>query len=190
MIIMPERLQELMDELKVTNSETFYHSIHVKSYVMTMIKHMSADGIISYTKGELEIILKGALLHDVGKLFVKNVILTKDSRLTDEEKDSMTEHTTLGFEAVESSLTEAEYEIVKNICLYHHERIDGNGYEGKTDLPMYVQIVSICDAYDALTCDRVYREALEPEKAIELIKSGACGAFDDEVIEYLWKLVE
>lgn len=190
MIIMPERLQELMDELKISNSETFYHSLHVKSYVMAMMKHMNNDGILPYTKSEREVILKGALLHDIGKLYVKNVILTKDSRLTDEEKDCMTEHTRLGFEAVESSLTEEEYDIVKNICLYHHERIDGKGYNGKTDLPLYVQIVSLCDSYDALTSDRIYRDALEPEKAISIIQNGDCGVFDEEITKYLWKIVE
>lgn len=190
MIIMPERLQELMDELKVANAETFYHSIHVKTYVMTMMKHMSADGILSYTQSEKEAILKGALLHDLGKLYVKNVILTKDSYLTDEERGFMTEHTRMGFEAVESSLTEEEYDIVKNICLYHHDRIDGNGYNRKTDLPLYVQIVSLCDTYDALTSDRVYRDALEPEVAIEIIGDGACGCFDEQLLKYLWKLVD
>ena len=190
MIIMPERLQELMDELKDANAESFYHSLHVKSYVMAMMKHMNNDGLISYTKSETEAILKGTLLHDIGKLFVKNVILTKMSRLTDKEKEFMTEHTRLGFEAVESSLTEEEYDFVKNICLYHHERIDGKGYEGIADLPMYVQIVSICDAYDALTSDRVYREAMEPEKAIALIENGDCGCFDERIVEYLWKLVK
>ena len=190
MIIMPERLQELMDELKLVNAETYYHCIHVKSYVMTMIKYMNADGLISYTKNEIEAILKGALLHDIGKLYVKNVILTKESGLTDEEKGHMTEHTVLGFKAVESSLTEEEHEFVKNICQYHHERIDGKGYERKTDLPMYVQIVSACDVYDALTTDRIYREAYEPEKAISMMKNGDCGTFDERIIPYLYKLID
>ena len=190
MIIMPERLQELMDELKVANAETYYHSIHVKAYVMAMMKKMTADGVLSYTKIEREAILKGALLHDIGKLFVKNVILTKDSRLTDEEKMNMTEHPRLGFEAVASSLTELEYDIVQNICLYHHERIDGNGYEGKTELPAYVQIVSACDVYDALTTDRIYRDALEPSAAISMIQNGDCGTFDPEIIKYLWEIID
>lgn len=190
MIIMPESLQELMDELKISNAETYYHLIHVKSHVMKVMKSMTADGLLSYTKAEIETILKGALLHDIGKLYVKNVILTKDSYLTSKEKEDMTEHPRLGFEAVEPYLTEEEYDIVKNICLYHHERIDGSGYEGKTDLPVYVQIVSVCDVYDALTVDRIYRDALEPEKAIELIENGECGGFDSEIVKYLWKIVE
>ena len=190
MIRMPERLQELMDELKDANAETFYHSLHVKAHVMKILKKMKIDNKVSYTQSETEAILKGALLHDIGKLFVKNVILTKDSRLTEKERETMTAHPRLGFEAVEPSLTKEEYDIVKNICLYHHERIDGMGYEGKSDLPMYVQIVSLCDVYDALTTDRVYRDALSPEKAINLIRDGECGNFNPEIVEYLWEIVE
>lgn len=190
MIIMPERLQELMDELKAANAESFYHSLHVKAHALAIMKKMSRDGVISYTKSETKAILKGALLHDIGKLFVKNVVLTKDTKLTSEEKKHMTEHTHLGFEAVESSLTDEEYDIVKNICLYHHERIDGKGYEGKTDLPMYVQIISACDVYDALTTDRTYRKALSHERALSMIQNGDCGTFAPEIVKYLKEIEE
>ena len=75
MIIMPERLQELMDELKATNAETFYHSLHVKSYVLAMMKHMNNDGILPYTKSEREVILKGALLHDMSTAKIIPVVM-------------------------------------------------------------------------------------------------------------------
>ena len=185
MIIMPEKLQELMDELKDTNPETYYHSIHVKTYVYKMIKNTNSEGLTAHSAEEIEVICKGALLHDIGKLFVRNYVLTKDSRLTELEREAITNHTRLGFDAVESSLTQLEYEVVRNICLYHHERIDGNGYEKKTGLPMYVDIVAICDAYDALTSNRVYRDALSKEEAIELIEKGECGVFREELVKHL-----
>lgn len=185
MIVMQDKLQEMIDELKDTNAETFYHSIHVKSYVYKMLKCMNASGYTSYSQQEIEFICKGAILHDIGKLYVKNYILTKDSFLTDEEKDQMIEHTRLGFEAVEEVLFDDEYEIIKNICLYHHEREDGKGYEQKMDIPLYVQIVAICDAYDALTSDRVYRAGMSRQEAVGLITDGKCGYFNDQIIEYL-----
>ncbi len=185
MIIMPERLKELMDELKETSSETYYHSIRVKTYVYKMIKKTNREGLTDYKAEEIEVICKGALLHDIGKLFVRNYVLTKDSHLTELEKEAITDHTRLGFDAVESSLTKFEYDIVRNICMYHHERIDGNGYEKKTGLPMYVEIVAICDAYDALTSNRVYRDALNEEEAIELIEIGECGVFREELVKHL-----
>ena len=185
MIIMPERLQELMDDLKDTSPETYYHSIRVKTYVYKMIKNTNREGFTDYSAEEIEVICKGALLHDLGKLFVRNYVLTKDSRLTELEKEAITNHTRLGFDAVESSLTKLEYDVVRNICLYHHERIDGNGYEKKTGLPMYVDIVAICDVYDALTSNRIYRDALNREEAIELIKNGECGAFREELVKHI-----
>ena len=115
MIIMPERLQELMDELKLSSPETYYHAIHVKSYVYKFIKATNADGLTNYSKEEIDAICKGAILHDVGKLYVKNYVLTKLSSLTPKEKEMITEHTRLGYEAVESSLKGVECEIVKNI---------------------------------------------------------------------------
>lgn len=190
MIIMPERLQELMDELKLASSETYYHSIHVKSYVYNIIKFTNASGITSYSKSEFDAICKGALLHDIGKLYVGNFILTKNERLSKEERDRMTEHTKLGFEAVKSSLTDEECEIVKNICLYHHERQDGSGYDSLTGLPLYVHITALCDVFDALTTDRIYRDALDNETAIRMIEAGDCGYFDKELINYLKIITE
>lgn len=188
MIVMTKKLQEIMDELKVTNSETYYHSIHVKALVVKLIKLMNKERITDYTQQEIESICKGAILHDVGKLYVKNVILTKESFLTPEEKESMIQHTRLGFEAIQAELTEEEYEIIKNICLYHHERTDGSGYEGKKDLPIYVQMVAICDVFDALHSDRVYRKGITYDKTIEIIESGGGGYFDKNIIECLKKV--
>lgn len=185
MIIMTEKLQELMDELKKANAETFYHSIHVKSLANKILWLTNDSGLTNYTAEQIDYICKGALLHDIGKLHVKNVILTKDSSLTEEEMSAMISHTRLGFEAIEDQLTEAEYEIVKNICLYHHERLDGNGYEKIKDIPFYVQIVSVCDVFDALNSERIYRKGIPRDKAIKIIEDGGCGYFDKVIIEYL-----
>ena len=109
MIVMQDKLQEIIDELKVTNAETFYHSIHVKSYVYKMLKCMNASGDTSYSQQEIEFICKGAILHDIGKLYVKNYILTKDSFLTDEEKER--------FEIIEKTYLNALKKGDKNVYL-------------------------------------------------------------------------
>lgn len=185
MIVMSEKLKGIMEELKKHNAETFYHSVHVKALVNKMLMLMNSDGVTDYTPDEIDYICKGAILHDVGKMYVKNVILTKMSSLSEEEKFAMTKHTRFGFDAVKDELTENEYSIIKNICLYHHERIDGSGYEKLRDLPLYVQIVSVCDVFDALNSDRIYRDKIPYERTIEIIESGGCGAFDDMLIKYL-----
>lgn len=188
MIVMTEKLQAILDELKITNAETYYHSLHVKSLVFKMIKFMNSEKITNYTPDEIDYICKGAILHDIGKLCVKNVVLTKDSSLTPEEKSAMENHTITGFEMIQSELNETEFDIIKNICLYHHERIDGKGYAGKNNLPVYVQIVSICDVFDALRTDRVYRKGLSYSETMQIIKDGASGYFDENMIKCLEKV--
>lgn len=183
MIVMSSKLQELMNKLKVINAETYYHSIHVKSLVSNMIKIMNKEKITSYTSEETDCICKGALLHDIGKLDVKNALLTKDSSLSSEEKNDMSMHTKYGFDIIKNELTDKEYDIVSNICLYHHERITTNH-----ELPLYVQIVSVCDVFDALHSDRIYRNALSYEDAMRIIKQDDSGHFDDILIKYLEKV--
>lgn len=185
MIVMTERLQSAMDELKLTNAETYYHSLHVKKLVYKMLKFMNREKITDYTPEEIDCICKGAILHDIGKLGVKNLVLTKNSSLTEEEMNNMKNHTECGFELVKDELAENEYEIIKDICLYHHERTNGEGYKGRRDLPVYLQIVSICDVYDALTSDRVYRKGFSHEAAIHIIKDGGSGHFEQGIIECL-----
>lgn len=188
MIVMTEKLQKIMDELKVSNAETYYHCLHVKALTFKMIKAMNSEKSTGYTPEEIDSICKGAILHDIGKLDVKNAVLTKDSSLTPEEKNDMSCHTKTGFEMIQDELTETEYDIIKNICLYHHERTDGKGYEGKSDLPVYVQLVSICDVFDALRTDRVYRKKLSYDETMRIIKEGGSGHFDENIIAYLEKV--
>ena len=182
MITMSEKLDSLFKELKVASADTFFHSLRVKNLAAEMLGMTNASGLTDYTPEEVDAICKGALLHDIGKLFITNFILTKETYLTPEEKARIREHPALGLEAIRGELSRDEYEIVTDICLMHHERIDGSGYMGKTEVPMYVQIVSICDVFDALYSDRVYREGFGAKKSMELIEEGACGAFKEELI--------
>ena len=185
MIIMTPKLQEMMENLKVTNAETYYHAIHVKYLTVKMIKKMNSLSLTDYTPFETDCICKGALLHDLGKLGVENVILTKETSLSEKDWEDIKKHPAKGYEMIEKELTENEREIVKNVCLYHHERVDGKGYMGITDIPLYVQIVSVCDVFDALCSDRVYKEGMPCNKALELIENGKTGAFDKQITDCL-----
>jgi len=85
MIVMTPKLQEMMDNLKVTSAETFFHAIHVKNLTVKMIKKMNMLSVSDYTPFEIDCICKGALLHDLGKLGVENLVLTKETSLTDKD---------------------------------------------------------------------------------------------------------
>ena len=188
MIKMSKKLDSKMKELKKSNAETFFHLLRVKKLVLDIIERTNRDGLTDYSADEVDAICKGALLHDIGKLYVNNFILTKDTYLTPEEKAAIQQHVDHGYDIVKDELEPDEKEFVTNICRYHHERIDGSGYKELTDLPLYVQIVSVCDVFDSLYSDRIYRDGFTPEKTMEMIRGGACGGFDETLIDYMQKV--
>lgn len=127
----------------------------------------------------LRLLALGGLLHDMGKLSVPDAILNKPGKLTDAEFDVIRRHPAAGREL----LTELGGfpELVLDLVESHHERLDGTGYPnrakaGKLDLE--VRILTVADVYDALTADRVYREAWSPERALALLDEDTGTAFD------------
>ncbi len=122
-----------------------------------------------------------ALLHDLGKIGVPDIVLCKPGRLTDEEFMLMRNHTVIGAEILE------KFESMENLPIgarYHHERWDGKGYpEGLAgeDIPYIARIIGICDAFDAMTSTRVYRKSLSREEVIDEIERGAGVQFDPEI---------
>lgn len=123
--------------------------------------------------GRLRALGLGALLHDVGKLFTPDDLLNKPGQLTDAEFTVIKEHTVLGAELMRTSrLLAPAAELVR----WHHERADGTGYPDglrAAELPAEVGIISVCDAWDAMTSMRQYRGALHPEAALSVLCDGA-----------------
>lgn len=189
MIELNERLERLLQELKKAQPETYYHCTRVKKLVSEMIQVSNRKGISQYQEREINAICKGALLHDIGKLHLDNALLTNPTRLDNRERERLKQHTLYGVELVRDQLPEHERQTVEAICRYHHERIDGSGYEGERDLPLYVQMVSVCDVFDALHTDRVYRPGMASEKIFTMLDQGACGQFDPALLDLLRETV-
>lgn len=129
---------------------------------------------------ECEAIEMSAPMHDVGKIGVSEAIINKATKLTDDEKIAMQEHTKIGFQILSGS--ESEYiQLGAKIALYHHERWDGSGYPfgvAGEDIPLAARIVAIADVYDALRTDRTYRERWSHEKALSYIQDESGQQFD------------
>ncbi len=121
----------------------------------------------------IESIRLGALLHDIGKIQIPSQILTKPGRLTEREWVELRTHPETGCDLVERmGFDEAVCEIV----LYHHERYDGSGYPHRlsgSEISWAVRIVSVADAFDALTSDRTYRTAISVDAARSILARAA-----------------
>jgi putative two-component system response regulator len=126
-----------------------------------------------------------AALHDIGKIGVSDGILRKAGPLTPSERKAVQEHVTIGASILEGA-TAGVLVLAREIVLTHHERWDGSGYPRGlrgTEIPLSGRIVALCDAWDAVSTDRVYRRAMSFERALEEIERGAGTAFDPALVD-------
>ena len=132
----------------------------------------------------------GGLLHDIGKLSVPLEILRKPGGLTDEEFTEIKRHPEAGRRLLDE--LGGFSPVVRDLVSDHHERLDGRGYpRGLTEeeLPLHTRILTVCDVYDALVSDRVYRPAWTPERAFELLHDDTGSAFDERCVAALAKVI-
>lgn len=174
------------------NGESGPHVIHVRVLTELLLDALcKRDSRYQFTAAEISMIGMASSLHDIGKISIAEGILNKPGRLTKEEREIMQTHSMIGAEILEELPVYQKEPLVKiacQICRWHHERYDGNGYPDGLkgdDIPIYAQIVSIADVYDALTSERVYKKAFSHEKAIEMILNGECGSFNPLVLKCL-----
>lgn len=122
-------------------------------------------------------------LHDIGKIAIDEAILNKTDKLTNEEWEIIKKHPEIGARIISTS---DEYAVIADDILAHHERFDGKGYpfgiSGK-DIPLRARIISIIDAYDAMTSDRPYRKALSQDETIQELLRCSGSQFDPDLIE-------
>ena len=122
------------------------------------------------------------LVHDIGKIGLPPGLLEKAGPLTDDERARMQDHSEIGERILAHVQTYAE---IAAIVRHHHERCDGAGYPDglrRTEIPLLARIISVADAYNAMTSDRPYRKALAPDVARERLESGAGSQFDPAVV--------
>lgn len=172
------------------NGESGMHVLHIRMItellLRALIKKTSKYGISSQ---DISLICNAAALHDIGKILIPEAILNKPSKLTKEEFGIMKEHSEKGADILKGLDVDQSEPLIKagyEICRWHHERYDGNGYPDKLkgdEIPITAQIVAIADVYDALTNKRVYKKAYTHEEAIKMIKNGECGVFNPELLE-------
>jgi putative two-component system response regulator len=132
-----------------------------------------------------------AALHDVGKLWISQSILSKEGPLTPTERRKMEEHARIGHDILSSSHSDL-MKLASEIALTHHERWDGTGYPNRlagTDIPLAGRIAAIADVWDALTTDRCYRPAFSPDEARTIMRAQRGHYFDPELLDLFLSIV-
>ncbi|MDP4085631.1 MAG: HD-GYP domain-containing protein [Bacillota bacterium] len=156
----------------------FIHSLNVTMYTL-------AIGLkLNLTEKELEILGLGAILHDVGKMKVPEKILLKPDRLTKEEFEEVKKHAEVGYHILRKIPTVSL--IVAHCAFQHHERLNGSGYPRgikESEIHLFGKIIAVADVFDAVTSNRVYRQAMLPHEGLEILYAGSGTLFDTKIIE-------
>lgn len=176
-------LEAITKLLEARDGETKEHSWRVRRYSRLLGQEMNLS------KRELEALDRGALLHDIGKINVRDAVLLKQGPLDDEEWQQMRTHPTIGASVVQ--LLPAWQDALP-VITYHQERWDGSGYPlglAGTDIPLLARIFAVADVYDALTSDRPYRSPMKPLEALDYIESQANIHFDPQVVRHMSRII-
>jgi putative nucleotidyltransferase with HDIG domain len=177
-------LEVLGDALDLKDKETEGHSRRVTAYTIAMARKMGLP------KEEVNVIARGAFLHDIGKIAIPDAILLKPSKLTDDEMDTMKEHCYLGYKIISRIPFLAE---AAEIIYSHQERFDGTGYPRKLkgeEIPLGARIFAIADTLDAMRTDRPYRAAQSMQAARKEIELWSGRQFDPRIVQIFLEMPE
>ncbi len=172
----------------VVESDDHYTGEHSRSVVALALTLAGELGLNDDRKRNLEF---AALLHDVGKIAIPKDIMNKPGKLNEEEWTIIQTHTLEGEKML--SQVGGFMRDVGLLVRSHHERWDGGGYPdglGGEEIPLEARIITCCDSWNAMRTDRVYREALSLEAALDELTAGAGTQFDPQLVEALLKIIE
>ncbi len=176
-------VRALVGAIEAKDGYTCGHSERVASYAMSLAEELGVD---SKTADAVRL---GALLHDVGKIGVPEAILAKPGRLTDSEYDVIRTHPGRGAEILQHI---SGIDTVVAAVRWHHEAINGLGYPDRLagdQIPLAARIVSVADAFDAMTSHRAYRRNLSVDEAIGEFQRCAGSQFDGDVCNAMVTLI-
>lgn len=187
------------------DTDTGRHILRTQAYVDILAHQLEhherfADALAD---GRLDMVVKAAPLHDLGKVGIPDAILLKPGRLTPEEFEVMKTHAAIGADAISQAMHDvlaaaddttaaqahgafAFLRVAQEIAATHHEKWDGSGYPAGLAgdaIPAAGRLMALADVFDALTCHRVYKKAMDFDQATQLITDGRGTHFDPDVVD-------
>lgn len=183
-------ITNIISDMKFNNdaisllSDVFSFDDHIYTHSLDVAIYSLAVGMgMGLKERQLIELGLGAILHDIGKVKLPLSILQKKARLTDEEYKLVQKHPEYGFNILRKA---SNISLLTAHCAYqHHERIDGSGYPRglkQNDIHFYSKVIAVCDVFDAVTTNRVYRKAMLPHEGLEILFSGAGQQFDLDMV--------
>lgn len=189
------RQQELLEEQKVVfdsfistlaasidarDKITAGHSTRVRMYSTLIAEQFGMQG------KDLEIIQKAAALHDIGKIGIRDSVLQKEGKLTDEEYKHIQEHVEITHNILEKIHMSDDFKLITEIACSHHEKYNGSGYyrhlKGE-EIPFGGRILAVADVFDAITSKRHYRDKMPIQKVICILINDSGSHFDGSIVE-------
>lgn len=176
-------IKSLAYALEARDEYTGGHSQRVSQYA-----HLIADRL-GTTRKQIEKIEQAALVHDIGKIGIRESVLMKTTELTDDEYQHIAAHSVIGEHILRPAIDDED---ILKMVRHHHERYDGKGYPdglSNIQIPHGARILAVADMYDAMTSNRPYRSAVSPESAITELKRQTGYMFDPVVVNAFFRIL-
>lgn len=170
--------------LKTADDYTYMHSVAVCALMISLGRRLGLDGELLHQAG------MAGLLHDIGKMGVPPNVLNKPGKLSDEEFAVVRRHPQQGWDILRAAGVTSE--VALDVCLHHHERVDGKGYPEKLSgeqISLFSRMGAVCDVYDAISSTRCYKSAWSPGESIKRMAGWRQGHFDERVFQAFLKTV-
>ena len=170
--------------LKNADEYTYMHSVAVCALMIALARQLGL------AEAQVRDAGMAGLLHDIGKMMIPDVILNKPGKLTDNEFSTVRSHPEAGNKILLGS--ENISAMVLDVCLHHHEKVDGSGYPHRLkgdEISLFAKMGAVCDVYDAITSDRPYKRGWDPAESIRKMAEWCKGHFDEAVFKAFVKSV-
>ena len=193
LLIQEVSIRALAHLAEIRDPETGNHLRRTQGYMRALATQLQTHPRFTHflTADAIEVLVRSAPLHDIGKVGIPDFILLKPGKLTPDEWEIMKTHCRLGRDAIELAESDAEQPVeflrlAKDIAHYHHEKWDGSGYPERLAgeaIPISARLMALADVFDALISRRVYKTPFPLEQAVAMIRAGRGRHFDPDIVD-------